>query len=218
MVYFVAANDPYEYPVYPEFLDKPNESNFEGVVYEQDPGTLDLRAVEREFLAKGNTAMEHGYRVVGTEVPKKLLWDGGSKAVPELILKNCIAVSSRFRDLVERFEPGVHQFFPVAIYKERDGAPVADYFWINVCNRIDSVHDNATTYQKKLDYEGRPFWSRVGRNDAKLVFSREKIGPMHLWVDPNIIGPNHFYVSNAFAEAARAEEFLGLSLSEREEA
>jgi len=217
MVYFVSGLDPYVDPVHSEFLDAPNDNAFGGVTYEADPATLDLNALEREFLGKGRGAMENGYRVVGDKAPKKLLWEGGDKPLPEVILRNSLAVSSRFRDLVDEFEPGLHQFFPVDVYKTRDGEVSATYYWINVCNRIESVDPDRTTYIRKKDYTGKGFWSRSGVEDAKLVFSISRVGGRHLWMDPDLPSQRHFYASNAFAGAAASANFLGLILSERDE-
>jgi hypothetical protein len=218
MVYFVSAHDVYEFPVYPEFLDAPSDGAFNGVTYEQDPETLDLRATERESLDKGHTAMAHGYRVNGDKAPKKMLWEGGDKALPDYIMRNQPAVSPRLRALIEQFEPGVHQFFPVDIWKKRNGEPVATYYWLNVCNRIDSVNEEKTTHERIRDYTGRFFWSSSRPENAKLVFSSEKIAPYHIWTDPDAPGLNYFHCSNAFAEAAQAAKFIGLALTQKEEA
>ncbi len=219
MVYFVAAKGTTEFVVNSKLPGMPEDNGFGGVTYEADPETLDLNVAERELYSKGNGAMQHGYRVNSDKMPKVMLWPGGNNALPEVIMHNCLAVSPRFRDLVEQFEPGVHQFFPVDIYKDLNNDPVATYYWINVCNRIDSINIEKTTYIRKKDYTGKEFWSRIGAPaDAKIVFSKEKTKNFHLWVDPNILQFRHFYVSNAFANAAGAANFLGLALSEREEA
>jgi hypothetical protein len=219
MVYFVSAREIHQFPVYPEFLDAPSDGAFNGVTYEQDPETLDLTVVEREFLAKGYTALEHGYRVAGNQLPKKVLWTGGNKAIPDFMRVQCIAVSLRLRDMIEKIEPGVHQFFPFDIYLKRDGEPVGTYYWLNVCNRIDSVNEQETTLVRKPDYAGKHFfWRNNGLDNQKLVFSSKKVAPYHLWIDPYITGLQYFHCSNAFAQAAEAANFLGLNFTQKEEA
>lgn len=53
---------------------------------------------------------------------------------------------------------------------------------------------------------------------AKLVFSRERIGKHHIWVDPYVVAAEYFYASDAFGEAAVAEGITGLDVSLRNEA
>lgn len=219
MVYFVAAKGTTEFVINSKLPGMPEANGFGGVTYEADPETLDLNALEREYYSKGNGAMHHGYRVNSDKMPKIMLWPGRNNALPEVIMHNCLAVSPRFRDLVEQFEPGVHQFFPVDMYKDLNNDPVATYYWINVCNRIDSINTEKTNFKWTLDYTGKHgFWDERGVQDPKMIFSTEKTKNFHLWVDPNILQFRHFYVSNAFADAARAANFPGLALGEREEA
>ena len=48
-------------------------------------------------------------------------------------------VSQRFRDLVEEFEPGVHQFFPLQLSR-RDGTPIeGNHYVFNCFVRADTV-------------------------------------------------------------------------------
>ena len=217
MVYFVTARGTTEFVVNSKLPGMPEDNGFGGVTYEADPETLDLNVLEREYYSKGNGAMQHGYRVNSDKMPKVMLWPGGNNALPEVIMHNCLAVSPRFRDLVEQFEPGLHQFFPVDVHKDMNNGPVATYYWINVCNRIDSINAEKTTYIRKKDYTGKEFWSRTGAPaDAKIVFSKEKTARYHLWVDPNVPAAIHFYISNALAAALASADLLGLSLTVRE--
>ena len=55
---------------------------------------------------------------------------------------NC--VNGRFRDLVEEFEPGVHQFIPISL-KRKDGTPIeGEYFIFNCCQLLGAVLVNET--------------------------------------------------------------------------
>jgi hypothetical protein len=54
-------------------------------------------------------------------------------------------VSARFRALIEENEPGVHQLEPIR-FIAKDGAPLADRWFWQVCNRIDSVHRERTNW------------------------------------------------------------------------
>lgn len=216
MVYFVVALSPYSDVVYPKFLDEPRKEPFDDVKLVDDPDTLELTLLEREYIGQGRSGMGYGYPVRPELAPKKLLWAGGKKALPEAILTSFLAVSERFRALVEQYEPEVHQFIPVDIYKDKKSERVATYYWLNVCNRIDSVDADLSNYFALTDYAGgRGHWRAPREGEPRLVFSRKLIGNHHLWYDPFV--RRGVFCSSQFGEAALAQEFLGLSLTPRAE-
>lgn len=187
----------------------------------------DPDAVDGFSRTPGSIAMVCGYRVRADTVPARLIWSGGRLALPEiLVLARVAIVCDRFRDLVERFEPGRHQFIPVGIQRGKTGPVIAEYNWFNICTRLDSVDPDRTTwvriptshgdqlYVREIYEDGR--WTQVP--DARLVFSTARIADHHVWVDHGVNGAGYAYLSNALAAAALAEGFTGLSLTPREEA
>lgn len=159
--------------------------------------------------------MEQGYRLDPETLPKRVLWANGNRELPDVLPR--YAVSPRFRDLVEQFEPGVHQFVPVEIYKDRNGSPVATYYWFIVCQRLDSVDPEHTTYKWTLDRTGKDgFWDNRDVPEAKLVFSNKMVAGHHIWHDPHMLSYKNWLCSDDFAEAAIAADFTGLTVSPRE--
>ena len=51
-------------------------------------------------------------------------------------------VSDRFRQVVEKLEPGVHLFAPVELVWE-DGSHAASFFWFYPCSRVDGIDREA---------------------------------------------------------------------------
>lgn len=137
-------------------------------------------------------------------------------------------VSPRFRDLVESFEAGVHQFVPVEIYRKPNGQPVATYYWFIICQRLDSVDREHTTYAWKApaDDPAAGHWAsslfdrqlqrRVEVPNAKLVFSNRQVSGRHIWHDPHVLTFNNGLCSDAFAEAALGGHFRGFDAVPRE--
>lgn len=216
MAYFVTALSPYSDVVYPRFLDDARKEPFNDVKLIADPDSVELNVVERENLERGRTGMGYGYPVDPNGAPKKMLWSGRRKPLPEAIMSSFLAVSGRFRNLVEQYEPDIHQFVPVEIYQRKDTDPVATFYCLNVCNRLDSLDKEKTTHARKLDYLGAGFWSSVGIPDAKIVISRDQTQGCHLWYDPYLMGG--VYCSESFGRAALDAGFLGLSVTPREDA
>ena len=61
--------------------------------------------------------------------------------------KNTAFVSPKFKNLVERFEPSVHQFFEMAtVSGKRD---TGSMFWFIVCNRIGALDPDACIHPIK---------------------------------------------------------------------
>lgn len=216
MVFFVSAGDVYDLSVYPHLLDGPEDGAFDGIRYQSDPTELDLSPIEIESFKAGRTALSNGYPVKGDAAPKKMLWDGNGRKMPDILLYQHYAVSDRLKCLIEEFEPDVHQFFPVQVYEDKNLENATEYYWLNVCNRIDSVDRENTTYEWAISYTGRGFWDRGTARDARVVFSREKTRPYHLWVDTYLAINSHFFVSDEFAKQAEAADFLGLVLTKQE--
>ncbi len=143
-------------------------------------------------------------------------------AIPDVI--TWFAVSPRFKDLVEQFEPGVHQFVPVDIYHARKGDPVATYYWFIVGQRIDSVDREKTTYIWEEGVRGvwvdslmdKTTWEFEKIPGAKLVFSNSKVAGHHIWHDPHVLSFNNGLCSDEFGEAIIANGMTGVAVTPRE--
>ena len=116
-----------------------------------------------------------------------------------------IVVSDRFRRIVEEFEPGRHQFFPIEYVGSRN-THIANMWIMIVSTRLDAADREQTTM--KLNY----FWSCDGAPpNAKLVISERAIAGHHIWCDKHLMdGP---LVSGKLGEALVAAEITGFKLS-----
>ncbi|MCI5075208.1 DUF1629 domain-containing protein [Oricola sp.] len=121
-----------------------------------------------------------------------------------------LLVPARFRALLEELEPVLHQFFPI-ILEWSDGSPAGDRFWFNVCNRIDGVSPEGTTF------EFRNIWFLDGSPDKTLVFSRQRIGARHAWAEKLISGFNRPFISDVFAERLQEAGLSGMKLQRFDE-
>lgn len=116
------------------------------------------------------------------------------------------AVSQRFKDLVEEFEPGVHQFFPLAL-RDKNGVPLPDPYYIFNCRaRLDAVlvAESGLSWRSEKIPEGRPVSSMSF--DSQLVFSRPAIAGHHLWFSNYLWQHDTIYVSDAFYTELKARK------------
>ena len=182
---------------------------------------LDPAAVSPRAMKPNAVRRDQGYWVKPETLPQKILWANGKQPLPDIL--PWMAVSARFRDLVEAFEPGVHQFVPVAIYKARKGEPVATYYWFIVGQRLESVDAQRSTFLWE-DNTGlwvdsildTTTWRKTPIEGAKLFFDEDKISGHHIWHEPQLPAQNARLCSNAFAKAAQDAAFTGLSITPRE--
>ncbi len=163
----------------------------------QDDGAL----ITKAGLGAGRAMAEEG-------MPTKLLRGGaGLKVKPLLDVERWrgreLVVCERVKDIVEELEPGVHRFFPMELYVGKDYQRT-DYF-LNICNRLDAL-DRERTYPLNK----RGFFYPEENQPRALVFSTEKIGNHHIWIDKFVPGGGPF-ISDVLAERLQAAAISGLS-------
>jgi hypothetical protein len=114
-------------------------------------------------------------------VPTKIELSGPKRPIGDIYDAYGLLVSMTVKDVIENFEPHIHQFFPVELVW-KDGGHAAYRFWFVPCNRLDTVDRARTTF------EFRNVWFLDG-SKKELVFSRSQIGSHHVWIDNFIVMP-----------------------------
>ena len=181
-----------------------------------DPAGVDPRTLSRDHASR-----EAGYRMDPNSLPKKVLWRSRNPEPLEILPG--FVVNERFMALVEEFEPSVHQFVPVELYRDKTGQPTAGHYWFVVCQRAETVDPDRTTL--RWNEAGR-FWSSRVRDmasgdwqdipGAEIVYSRKLAGGRHIWVDPTVLTHADKLCSDEFAQAAREADFRGLAITKRQ--
>lgn len=169
-------------------------------------------------------ALSSGRRIKLDHVPKQMKQDSQGVLADYSTPYGLLCVSDKFKNIVEKIEPGVHQFIPFEVV----GAGkkhVADMWFMVVCNRLDSVDREQTTLILYRDAMWLPA-SDVGREHwpmnydpskpNKLVFSRAQIGDHHLWFDKHIGFSIVPLASDKLVESLVEAGVTGISFSERE--
>lgn len=186
------------------------------------PDAVDLHARSQSNPSR---RLGYGHPIAPETAPKAMIWKSKSKLPPDYAFGNneIMLVSGRFRDLVDRFEPNVHQFLPVEMYFNRnDTDPFDTFYWFVCCTLIDSLDPEHTTIPWDGDYNKRKddgFRLGSWHIDAeaeppqKPVFSLAAIGNHHLWRDPHR-ARGHVHCSNVFGDAMEAADLRGFGLKE----
>lgn len=114
-------------------------------------------------------------------------------------------VSDSFKDVLERLEPGVHDFYPVDPVWE-DGGPAGSRCWFYPQHRIDPIDREKTTYTLNI------LWDSEGDPSRRPVFSRKAIGDRHAWVDKFIADSGVVWVSERSKQELGAARVTGCPL------
>lgn len=124
------------------------------------------------------------------------------------------AVNKRFHDLVEHFEPGVHQFFPLKLFR-KDGSPLDDdYYIFNCAVGIDAIIHTNKEPKWTMNSAGKPrLYTHLSR---EFEISRPAVGDQHLWCGKSV-AQRDLFVSDAFYQAMRRNRIQWIQAVHRRE-
>ena len=119
-------------------------------------------------------------------------------------------VTDRFVNLVERLEPGVHQFFEIQNVVDRAGRSVAKRFYLmNVLTRLDAVIEERSDVHwvpvhEKSDQRVLVMKMGLGRK-PKLVLRKSVIQGHHVWLGiEGKLSVHRFFSNELHDEIVRA--------------
>jgi len=165
-------------------------------------------------------ACESGFRVSTEYLPRRVRFDDEIPAKDFHYIAGLDFVSAQARAVIEKFEPGLHQFEPVE-YVRSDGAHVENRFVMFICQRLDSVdraHTNMILYNSlnwiTVEHAMRRYPDIVppgadANSTPKKVFSLGQIGDAHMWRDIHIADQQ--YMSSTLVEAIESAGLTGLA-------
>lgn len=165
---------------------RPKPDSYLGAeVIEGNSGVLELEDMSDDGgISLKMSQSFSGRRAKPESVPKVIRWKSKRKL---LDYENACrkTVGDRFRTLIEEIEPGVHQFEPIR-FVATDGSLLEDRWFWQICNRIDSVHDELTNW-----ILGPRTWRpppKPRTEDPRMVFDAAKIGGAQFWHDMHANG------------------------------
>jgi len=169
-------------------------------------------------LITGVSAFQAGESIDPGHVPTALRWASSRLPYDYITLHGSSIVSPRMKEIIERFEPRMHQFFPLKVV-DKAGDQIAErWLWV-VCVNIDSVDREHTTYKFVKDAiwmsNYRDGDKRVRIPDAKLILSSTKTVGHHFWRDTRIMG-GAIYASDEAGKALLDAGLTGLAGSRQE--
>ena len=117
-------------------------------------------------------------------------------------------VSDVLRDKIEELEPGVHRFFDADITCKGGEKPAKRYWLFQICNLVDAINE-----EKSILFtigNGFKIFQRYGLGpnvEPKLVFHKEAINGMCIWMDERFSG---FFMSDELVDFIRKNKLTRL--------
>ena len=135
----------------------------------------------RPFPPHAGREFEQGYRYAGTPVSGLLARkDNDKKLCDAFHIIGHICISAKVKGIIDSLEPGLHQFFPIAL-EQKDGTPYQDdYFILNVCSIVDAYMNLASASWSFLNQGEPPFRPYISYSEGTV--SAPEIARYHLWV------------------------------------
>src|SRR5690606_7552436 len=135
-------------------------------------------------------------------------------AVDIFFVDSAVAVTRRFKALVEEFEPGLHLFVPIELQFHDGTAMPGEFYFFNSNVDIDCVLTNNDPEWFETLPDGRvistlKFIQRLTPREIRL--SREQVGQRHLWTG-GPLGWNQLFVSDDFCNALRKRKFRAVEI------
>ena len=89
-------------------------------------------------------------------------------------------VSEDFKRVVEALEPGVHQFFPIALQRKDGESTEKQYYLLNICQHAGGLDlERTDTYWRDAPITHKPI--QIVRPGGKIVLRKAAIEGLHLW-------------------------------------
>lgn len=118
-----------------------------------------------------------------------------------------LIVQQPFKDLIETFEPSVHQFWPITITLRNGELYPMPCYGLAIMNHIQSVLADQSEWNPGHSwpphrYRTTEFFDSEKHRVDRVILSREAIGNAHLWRDTHWQEPGIF-ISNEFRDAVK---------------
>jgi hypothetical protein len=117
---------------------------------------------------------------------------------------SAVAVTRRFKDLVEQFELGLHFFVPIELQFFDGSVMPGEFFYFNCNVDIDCVlTDNKEEWFEELGGTLMPTLQFIQKlTPLEISLSKPQIEGRHLWTG-GILGWNQLFISDEFCVALR---------------
>lgn len=140
------------------------------------------------------------------EMPKELIARRSRKSWPDAFttVNGLHVVSARAKDVIERFDPDLHQFFPLSLRTKSGDEIEGPWFAMNVTVRQDSIVVERSNVYVSTRAPDRLCSINSRSKPEDIVVQSERLSPdIHFWREARFQGS--LLGSDAFVSALKAE-------------
>ena len=161
---------------------------------------------------------------VPEELPKELVADKPRKSWPDAFTgwHGIHVISGRAKDVIERFDPNIHQFFEVPLRTKRRVEIEGPWFIMNVTVQQDSIDLEKSRVQKSTRWPDKlnSFW--VNSTTKDVVVDTARLSPdIHFWretrFEGSLLGSDAFVAALNEAGVKFFPSYLATNLSDVKE-
>ncbi len=171
-----------------------------------DEGALDVQIRDARYAASRKFKYDEG-PLQPHEQPD---WFRSKKTLSELssmieLVDQLVAVDGRLKTIIEGFEPGIHQFWPIRLQMPKDDYPT-QYFGLVIRQFRNSLRPDLSAVRGSST--GSYFANGKDKKGyAELTVSASAIGGAHLWREKELARPN-ILISDELQHAIAAQSLL----------
>ncbi len=135
-------------------------------------------------------------------LPTRAVCTSAHKRLPDAdMVDSCCCVSPLFKDVIEAFDPGVHQFFPIRIVSKKRLFEEATHYLLNICTRKDTIDTEQSGFEFVIK-NGKRFVYNAVFNQTKRVLRSNDI-PGHVWRE-DLLTRDVYFSDEVFKAAVKA--------------
>ena len=166
-----------------------------------------------DFVRTPHITTGGGAPVRWDDAPTKGRMGGPRRKLEEYsVAFSLLLVGERFREIIERFEPGVHQFFPIDVVW-KDGSPAGRHYFFNIVHTLDALDPELTTLDRD-PVASNFFQLKLDDPAHKAVYSTQRMGGHHIWVERHLPSIS---ISAELGAALKQAKLKGLDFYEIEQ-
>lgn len=129
------------------------------------------------------------------EIPDEFRLRETHKSLGALIVfdERHLAVNETLKEIIESFEPGIHQFWPLRITMPKGREYPVPYYGLRIGSFLDSfVPERSEGYRKPSEFE-LYYADRTKKGYTALCLSEKVFSGNHLWRECRLSTPNIFF-------------------------
>lgn len=123
------------------------------------------------------------------ECPKVFRLKRTPKKLAAMVTNGPLMVTETLKNVIEAFEPGVHQFWPMTIELPRNKTWPEQYYGLRIATFLDSFRPEESKGASLTPVGERFDSSGYKKFATSLAFSKDVFAGHHLWREVNLVKP-----------------------------